>query len=81
MTDVALERPRRIHQRHHNASRALTHGSGLGALVVWSAGMAGLEMPPEVAAILAGAVASAFLLVGKRGIRGMINDLWYGPAG
>ena len=81
MTDVALERPRRIHQRHPNASRALTHGSGLGALVVWSAGMAGLEMPPEVAAILAGAVASAFLLVGKRGIRGMINDLWYGPAG
>ena len=81
MTDVALERPRRIHQRHPNASRALTHGSGLGALVVWSAGMAGVEMPPEVAAILAGAVASAFLLVGKRGIRGMINDLWYGPEG
>lgn len=81
MTDVALERPRRIHQRHPNASRALTHGSGLGALVVWSAGMAGLEMPPEVAAILAGAVASAFLLIGKRGIRGMFNDLWYGPSG
>ena len=34
MTDVALERPKRIYERHPNASRALTHGSGLGALLV-----------------------------------------------
>ena len=26
-------------------------------------------------------LASAFLLIGKRGIRGMFNDLWYGPSG
>jgi hypothetical protein len=81
MTDVALERPKRLHKRHPNASRALTHGSGLGALIVWSAGLAGLDMPPEVAAILAGAVASAFLLIGSRGIKGMFLDLWNGSPG
>jgi hypothetical protein len=81
MSDVALEQPKGLRKRHPNASRALTHGSGLGALVVWSAGLAGLEMPPEVAAILAGAVASAFLLIGKRGIKGMFDDLWHGSEG
>jgi hypothetical protein len=81
MTDVAMERPKHIHQRHPNASRALTHGSGLGALIVWSAGLAGLEMPPEIAAVLAGAVASAFLLIGSRGIKGMIDDIWHGSGG
>jgi hypothetical protein len=78
MTDVAPDPPKRIHRRHPNASRALTHGSGLGALIVWSVGLAGVEMPPEIAAILAGAVASAFLLIGKRGIKGMFLDLWHG---
>ena len=81
MTDVALERPKRLHERHPNASRALTHGSGLGALVVWAVGLAGLEMPPEVAAAFAGAIASAFLLIGSRGIKNTILDLWHGPAG
>lgn len=79
MTDVALERPKHIHQRHPNASRALTHGGGLGALTVWAVGLAGLEMPPEVAAAFAGAIASVALLVGRRGIKGTIQDLWHGP--
>jgi hypothetical protein len=77
MTDVALERPK-LHRRHPNASRALTHGAGLGTLFVWSAGLAGLEMPPEVAAAFAGAVASLFLLIGKRGLKGLLLDLWHG---
>jgi hypothetical protein len=81
MTDVALERPKRIYERHPNASRALTHGSGLGALMVWVIGLGGLEMPPEIAAAFAGAIASMFLLIGKRGIKGMIDDLWNGPDG
>jgi hypothetical protein len=79
MADVALEQPKRIHKRHPNASKALTHGSGLGALIVWSVGLAGLEMPPEIAAILAGAVASAFLMIGSRGIVGTIKEIVYGP--
>jgi hypothetical protein len=79
MTDMALERPKSLRTRHPNASRALTHGSGLGALIVWAAGLAGLEMPPEIAAAFAGAVASLFLLIGSRGIRGTIRDLWNGP--
>jgi hypothetical protein len=80
MSDMVLAPPKRIHRRHPNASKALTHGSGLGALLVWSAGQAGLELPPEIAAILAGAIASAFLLIGKRGIKGMVLDLWHGSS-
>jgi hypothetical protein len=78
MTDVALERQPSIRKRHPNASRALTHGSGLGALIVWAAGLSGLEMPPEIAAAFAGALASLFLVIGKRGIKGMILGLWNG---
>ena len=78
MTDVALERPKRLHTRHPNASRALTHGAGLGTMIVWAVGLAGLEMPPEIAAAFAGAIASMFLLIGKRGIKGMIDDVWHG---
>ncbi len=78
MTDVAIERPSSIRTRHPNASRALTHGSGLGALVVWIVGLAGLEMPPEIAAAFAGVLASLFLLVGRRGIKGTIHDVWNG---
>jgi hypothetical protein len=79
MTDIALEGPpRSIRKRHPNASRALTHGSALGALIVWSVGLTGLELPPEIAAAFAGALASLFLLVGRRGIKGTILDLWHG---
>ena len=78
MTEVALERPKSLRRRHPNASRALTHGSGLGALMVWAVGLAGLEMPPEIAAAFAGAIASLFLVIGSRGIRGTLHDLWNG---
>ena len=78
MTDVALDQPKRLHKRHPNASRALTHGAGLGTLIVWAAGLTGLEMPPEVAAAFAGAVASMFLLIGKRGLKGMFLGIWHG---
>jgi len=78
MTDIAMDRPRSIRTRHPNASRALTHGSGLGVLVVWIAGLGGLEMTPEIAAALAGFLASVFLLIGRRGIKGTIHDLWNG---
>jgi hypothetical protein len=80
MTDIAVERPS-LRRRHPNASRALTHGSGLGALAVWAVGLAGLDMPPEVAAAFAGGIASLFLLVGRRGIRGTLHDLWHGAEG
>jgi hypothetical protein len=77
MTEVALEH-KSLSKRHPNASRALTHGSGLGALTVWAVGLAGLEMPPEVAAAFAGAIASLFLFIGSRGIKGAVHDLWNG---
>jgi len=78
MSDIALEQPRSLRKRHPNASRALTHGSGLGALAVWGVGLAGVDMPPEVAAAFAGAIASLFLLIGKRGLKGTFEDLWHG---
>lgn len=78
MSEIALEQPKSLRKRHPNASRALTHGSGLGALTVWVVGLAGLDLPPEVAAAFAGAVASIFLLIGKRGIKGTFHDLWNG---
>jgi hypothetical protein len=78
MTDVALERPRSTRKRHPNASRALIHGSGFGTLIVWAVGLAGLEMTPEVAAAFAGSMAPLFLLIGRRGIKGTLRDLWNG---
>ena len=79
MTDIALDPPKGFRGRHPNASRALTHGSGLGALIVWGVGLAGLEIPPEIAAAFAGAIASLFLVIGRRGIKRAVLDLWDGP--
>jgi hypothetical protein len=78
MTEVAIDRPHRIRERHPNASRALTHGSGLGTLIVWVVGLLGLKMPAEIAAAFAGGLASLFLVVGRRGIKGMLHDVWHG---
>lgn len=69
---------RRVVSSHPNASVALGSGSGLGTLVVWLIGLRVAAMPPEAGAALAGLIASAFLLVGKRGIKPTILGLWRG---
>lgn len=67
--------------RNPNASIALGSGSGLGALIVWLVGLGGTDVPPEISAVVGGAVASVFLFVGRRGIRGAIMQLWNGKDG
>ena len=70
--------------RHPNASVAMGSGSGLGALVVWIVGLGGVMMPAPVGAVIGGGVAGFALLIGRRGIKGLIGVLWQGdqaPAG
>ena len=69
---------RRIVSRHPNASVALGSGAGLGPLVVWCVGLIGTPMSAEVGAALGGLLAAAFLLIGRRGIRGLLIQAWRG---
>ena len=64
--------------RNPNASIALGSGSGCGALVIWLFGVGGLQVPPEVAAVIGAVAAAGFLLIGRRGIKGAILGLWRG---
>ena len=66
----------RVISRHPNASVALASGAGLGSVIVWSVGLAGVAMPAEVGAAFGGVVASGFLFVGRRGIRGSLGSIW-----
>ena len=64
--------------RHPNASVALGSGSGVGALVVWIVGLSGTAMPPEVGAAMGGVVAAIALVIGRRGIKGVLTAIWRG---
>lgn len=75
---VASGGPEGVISRHPNASVALGSGAGLGPLVVWCVGFTGAAVPAEVAAALGGMVASVFLLIGRRGIRGLARSIWHG---
>jgi len=69
---------RSIVSRNPNASVALGSGAGLGPLIVWLVGFTGAPMRPEVGAALGGVVAALFLLIGRRGIRGLLISVWRG---
>ena len=74
----------RVIAKHPNASVAVGSGSGLGALVVWIVDLGGVVMPAPVGAVIGGGVAGFALLIGRRGIKGLIGVLWQGdqaPAG
>lgn len=65
-------------------SVALGSGSDLGALVLFGVGREGVMIPAEVGALIGGGVAGFALLVGRRGISGLLGFLWCGdqePAG
>jgi hypothetical protein len=64
--------------KHPNASVALGSGSGLGALIVWVVGLGGVMMPAEVGAVIGGGVAGVALVIGRRGIIGLMGVLWHG---
>jgi hypothetical protein len=67
--------------KHPNALVAGGSGIGGGALVVWLLGLGGVDMTPEVGAMIAGGIASAALLVGRKGIRGIARAVWRGTDG
>ena len=75
---AASESSAGVVSRHPNASIALGSGAGLGPMVVWSVGLTGTTMPPEVGAAFGGVVAATFLFVGRRGVRGVLTHIWRG---
>jgi hypothetical protein len=62
---------------HPNAAAAAV-STGPAVLIVWVLGLTGLEIDPLVAAAIAGAVVSAGLLVGRRGVKGLASLVWRG---
>ena len=62
---------------HPNATAAAGSG-GVGVLVVYLLSIAGIDVPPEVAAAIAGALATVVLFVGSRGVRGIADLIWRG---
>lgn len=64
---------------HPNATAAAGSG-GLAVLVVWLLGMAGVAVSPEVAAAIAGAIATIVLFIGRRGLKGLARIIWRGGA-
>jgi hypothetical protein len=67
--------------RNPNASVALGSGAALGPLIVWFVGLTGTPMSAEVGAAFGGVVAASFLLIGRRGIRGLLAQIWRGGEG
>lgn len=63
---------------HPNAVVGGTAGIGGGTLVVWLLGLAGVEMTPEVGALIAGAASTVALLIGRKGVRGIARAIWRG---
>lgn len=66
--------------RHPNAIIGGVTGSAGGALIVWVASMAGVDIPAEVAPLVAGAVTALVLAIGREGIRGVVHSVWDGGA-
>jgi hypothetical protein len=75
---VARGRSGSVISRNPNASVALGSGAGVGPLIVWSVGLTGTQMPPEVGAAFGGVFAAAVLFIGRRGIRGTLSRIWRG---
>src|SRR5712691_6821731 len=78
---VARGRSGSVISRNPNASVALGSGAGVGSLIVWSVGLTGTQMPPEVGAAFGGLVAAAVLFIGRRGLRGTLLSFWRGEEG
>lgn len=62
---------------HPNAfAAALT--AGLAALITWGLRSRGVNINQPEAALLAGALSSAVLFVGRRGLKGAAKGIWNG---
>jgi hypothetical protein len=63
--------------KHPNATVAVGSG-GAAVLLVYLAGLFGLDVPAEVAAAASGLLAGAVLLIGRDGVRGIARTFWRG---
>lgn len=66
--------------KHPNAAAAATTG-GLATFVVWLLGHFHVDLSAEDGAVIAGAVASVVLYIGRNGIKGMWRRIWDGQDG
>jgi hypothetical protein len=69
-----LTAPRR---NHPNASLATVSGS-VSTLTLWAAGAIGIAMTAEVGAAIATILVTTSLLVGRKGIKGIMSAAWRG---
>lgn len=63
--------------QHPNATVAAGTG-GTAAVLVWLAQLFGLDIPPVAAVVMAGALTTAMLAVGREGLKGLADRLWRG---
>ncbi len=52
--------------------------SGVGVLVVWLLGYFGVDLTAELGAVIAGALSSVVLWIGRDGIKGVLGRIWKG---
>lgn len=81
VAEVSEERSGNIVTNNPNAAVALGSGSGLGGIVIWIAQSAGAGIPPEIAALVGGAIAAVALFIGRNGFYGVVNFLKFGSKG
>ena len=63
--------------KHPNAATSGAAG-GVGVLVVYILGEAGVKLPAEVAGAIVIAASSVALFIGREGLRGLIRWAWFG---
>jgi len=61
-----------------NTATGATGGVGIGVLVVWLVGFAGLEMTAEVGAIIGGLATGAGAAVAAYGLTGIVKRILWG---
>lgn len=64
--------------KHPNATVGGLSGAGIGTFLVYALGKAGVQLDPEAASAIAGAVAAIALFIGRNGVRGLIHLIWRG---
>ena len=64
--------------KHPNALAALVSGVGIGNVLIWALGFAGVAVPDHIAVTLGGGLAALVLLIGREGVRGLAGILWSG---
>lgn len=62
---------------HPNAATAGV-ATGPAVLIVWLAGRYGIDLGAEQAVVVSGLLTSLVLLIGRRGLRGIVAALWRG---